>query len=98
MKKILQKDLWMGSDFSLTKSKLWQISSSIPLQCQTEEVKLPSSFDEQVSFLKQSCETRIREKNTFLQFKQDHSLVLFPELTLEVKGLNPENNIWGQKN
>ncbi|XP_047134047.1 doublecortin domain-containing protein 1 isoform X2 [Hydra vulgaris] len=94
MNKILQKEDWTGNSF--TKPKFWQVLPSIPDQCQIEDVEL-SSFDEKLAFLKKSYETRIREKNTFLQFKKDSSLVLYPQLKLLVKGLNHEINMWGEK-
>ena len=94
-KEIVQRDLWMGCDHNQTKSKPWTVVKSIPSSCETQEMKVDMTNDEKVLYLNQCSESRVPENSTFLQSKQNHCLILYPEVTLHTKGLHYENDVWG---
>ena len=95
-KQIVQRDLWMGGDQNQTKSKLWKPVESIPPRCDSQEMKVDNTDYEKIAYFKQSSETRIRDNVAFIQSKQDHSLVLYPELTLFTKGHEHDSGMWGR--
>lgn len=94
-KEIVQRDMWMGCDHNQTKSKQWTVINSIPSSCETQEMKVDMTNDEKVLYLNQCSESRVPENSTFLQSKQNHCLILYPEVTLYTKGLQYENDVWG---
>lgn len=96
-KQIIQKDIWMGCDQNQTKSKLWLPVASLPLSCDSHEMKVDMSNDQKILYLKQSNETRLPHQSTFLQSKQDHCLVLHPEVSVYTKSLlQYESDVWGE--
>lgn len=96
-KQIVQRDFWMGCDENQTSSKLWQVLSKIPPQCETQEMKVEMSNQEKVAYLNQCSEERLHENRPYLQSKQDHSLVLHPEIVFETKGQDADGNrMWGK--
>ena len=47
-KEVVQRDILMGCDPNQTKSKLWQVVSEIPAECDTEEMKVEMTKEEKV--------------------------------------------------
>uniref|UniRef100_A0A7M5XNG7 Doublecortin domain-containing protein n=1 Tax=Clytia hemisphaerica TaxID=252671 RepID=A0A7M5XNG7_9CNID len=96
-KQVIQKDLWMGSDQNQTHPKLWQMIQGVPPQCESQEMKVEMSNPQKIAYLNQCNAERLNENRPFLQSKQDHSLVLYPELAFETQGAEEENgDIWGR--
>ena len=96
-KQIVQRDLWMGADENQTNWKLWQTVPSVPSQCESQEMKAEMTNQEKVAHLNQCSEERLHDNRPYLQSKQDHSLVLYPELVLQTKGqIGEGNNMWGE--
>lgn len=95
LKEITQKDMWLGGDQNQTKAKLWNICSSLPSQCEMQEMKIEMTNKEKLAYFKQCSETCITDAATYLQSKENHSLVMYPELSFITKGHENEGDIWG---
>ena len=95
-KQVIQKDLWIGSDKNQTNPKLWQITQGVSPQCESQEMKVEMSNEQKIAYLNQCNNERLHENRPFLQSKQDHSLVLYPELNLLTHGIENDSDIWGK--
>ena len=96
-KQVIQKDLWMGSDQNQTHPKLWQMIQGVTPQCESQEMKVEMSNPQKIAYLNQCNAERLHENRPYLQSKQDHSLVLYPELAFETQGAEEESgDIWGK--
>ena len=94
-KQVIQKDLWIGSDKNQTNSKLWQMAQGVPPQCESQEMKVEMSNQQKMAYFNQCNSERLHENRPYLQSKQDHSLVLYPELNFLTHGIENEADIWG---
>ena len=95
-KQVIQKDLWIGSDQNQTNPKLWQITQGVPPQCESQEMKVEMSNEQKVAYFEQCNAERLNDNRPYLQSKQDHSLVLYPELSMMTQGQENETDIWGK--
>ena len=50
-KEIVLRDLLMGADPNQTMSKLWNVVTHVPAECDTQEMKVVMSTEEKVSAL-----------------------------------------------